>query len=106
MNMEEILDALSRSSKGADSPFTKPRSLGNLVSGLVGRSKDEATHSLQESQYNTAPICFACGCTAKYRVVPKEEINLTAEIQKGVYICEHHANTQAVDPKLYGLQKF
>jgi len=60
-----------------------------LYGGTQGLDKLAVDMTLKEAQYNKYPTCINCTSQAKYRLIPKHKEDNTAELQKGVYICEH-----------------
>jgi hypothetical protein len=54
--------------------------------------------------YETGLKCCVCTNTPAYRVVPKKAKHNTAEMQNGVYICQHCVSTKAIDTRLYALK--
>jgi len=105
MSMEDILEALKRVGTSGDNPFKKSKSLGNLVSDSSDISKEGVDQMLLDSQIDTGYRCFVCNNTAQYKVVAKEDIDNTSQVQNGLYICHHHLGMKVVDPSRYGIRE-
>lgn len=77
--------------------------------GPTSLNSDSGTTSDDVSSYFTKNLedttrfkCFACGNKPTFRIMAKGQS--TAELDKGIYICNHCASQQILDPSQYGLR--
>lgn len=86
----------------ANNPFNSNNyDLG--VGDSYGYDRDSATEQLLYQPANRTP-CYVCGNTAKYRILAKQPEYNTAQIQSGLFICEHDLRIAPIDPKIYGIR--
>jgi hypothetical protein len=84
-------------------PFNSNRSdLG--VGDSYGYDRDAATEQLLYQPVNKQ-ACYVCGNNAKYRILAKQPEYNTAQIQNGLYICEHDLRIAPIDPIIYGIRE-
>lgn len=85
------------------SPFNSNKA--DLGTADTGYSKVMVDDILRDSQFPTQCPCFVCGQPSQYRIMPKNPLALTAEIQKGLYICIYHLQIGTIDPDKYGIRE-
>lgn len=87
----------------ASNPFQHQRAdLGSLD---IGISQQDAFNSLQSSYNNPSDYkCYICQQPSKHRIIPKLPQLANAELQKGMYICEHHIRENVLNSEHYGLR--
>lgn len=87
----------------SNNPFQANKA--DLGSNDIGLSKSEAYEVLQNSFNSMSEnICYVCKQPAKHRIVAKLSAFNTAELQKGLYICEHHIRLNILNPEHYALK--
>lgn len=63
-----------------------------------------ATENLLYQPVNRQP-CYVCGNTAQYQILAKTPEFNTAQVQNGLYICNHDLSLAPVNPKNYGIRE-
>ena len=64
---------------------------------------DDFTYAINQESYRKK--CLICNCTPILRLVPKYPHLDTAELQKGVYLCERCLPVSNINPDHYGIRK-
>lgn len=85
-----------------NTPFDLSRA--DLGTSDTGYSREVVTDMLKSSQFGPTHACFICKQPATHRILAKEAIYITAEIQDGLYICTHHLQPHIIDPIKYALR--
>lgn len=71
----------------------------------VGSSKEDIDNSLLYSAMDLPIQCYSCTApNPKYQVVAKQTVHETAQIQNGLYLCNHCMSRGILDSNLYGLR--
>ncbi len=87
----------------ANNPFTN-QSYDLGVGDALGVSRDTATDDILRTAYTNINRCFVCSNTATHRVLAKKDKHTNAQIQNGLYICEHCLGLNVLDHKKYGIR--
>ncbi len=87
---------------------TRPNNNYNLGDTSIyageGIQLPEVADYIQPSPYNTTPTCQSCGQKASVRVIPKDSRYMTAELQRGVYFCDHCLSKNPFNKDIYGVR--
>jgi hypothetical protein len=69
-----------------------------------GYDMQGATENLLYQSANRQP-CYVCGNTAQYQILAKKSEFNTAQVQNGLYICNHDLSLAPINPKNYGIRE-
>lgn len=75
------------------------------MTGYTQMDKSAVDNMLLHTPLHSLPSCYVCGNTPQYRILPREDKHITAQLQKGLYICGHCLSTGVLDRNLYGIRK-
>jgi hypothetical protein len=72
----------------------------------IGSDKAEIDNSLLYSAMDIPTQCYVCTSPSpKYQIVAKNPAYNTAQIQNGLYICNHCLGQNILDNSLYGVRE-
>lgn len=73
------------------------------VGDLYGFDIHGATENLLRTAYEHTAKCYVCGNTPHLQVLAKKAKYNNAELQNGLYICNHCIQLKPLDTKKYGI---
>ena len=72
----------------------------------LGSDKETIDNSLLYSAMEIPTQCYCCTSpTPMYQVIAKKPQHNTAQVQNGLYICNHCMQQGILDPGLYGVRE-
>lgn len=75
------------------------------VGEVYGYDIHTATDNILRTAYSDSPRCYVCGNTPHLQVLAKKSKYINAEIQNGLYVCNHCIKLKPIDSKMYGIKE-